>query len=191
MKTPEFYLANLHPAPKGSHTPFVPRVRTVIYRGMWAELPENSHYKGPANPPVYGSDCPTFTSDVRMEKVGDIFESCKGNVEDETQKLGSGGGGPVEAVWWVADKGQQWRVRGNCYIVGDDIEGTGKEGNENLSGVRTVKSEVGRRMRVVGDEEKVKEWSWQTEVTGQFGHMSPMLRGEQCARSSSHFALTR
>ena len=63
-------------------------------------------------------------------------------VKDQIQ--GSGGGGPVEAVYWVTETGTQWRIRGRAYIIADDIETDG-----DSSGVRTVKSEVGKRMKVL------------------------------------------
>ena len=73
MKSPEFVLGTLDSAPAGSPTPFVPRVRTCIFRGFWTEIPENDRNDAPRNPNVYGSDCPTFSTDVRMEKVAQIF----------------------------------------------------------------------------------------------------------------------
>jgi hypothetical protein len=39
-----------------------------------------------------------------------------------------------------------------------------------------VKSEVGKRMRVV-DESKEGEWSWGRELDGAFGNLSPGRRG--------------
>jgi len=88
---------------------------------------------------------------------------------------GSGGGGPVEAVWWNSEVGTQWRVKGTAWVVGNDIdEGEG-------SGVRSVKAEVGRRMRWVGDKDDEGmegEWSWKREVRGHFGNCSPGMRGE-------------
>lgn len=141
---------------------------------MWAELPENKHNDAPRNESVYESDLPTFTTDVRMQKVPEIFGSGPGHATKLEQAQGSGGGGPVEAVWWVKEIQVQWRIRGQAFVVGPDIEG-----DEVSSGVRTVKSEVGKRMRVAsGMEGKEGEWSWQTELTGQFGNLSPGMRGE-------------
>jgi len=42
--------------------------------------------------------------------------------------------------------------------------------------VRTVKSAVGARMRVVHEEQK-DEWSWAKELTSHFGNLSPGMRG--------------
>ena len=138
---------------------------------MWAELPENKHNDAPQNDRVYESDLPTFTTDVRMQKVPEIFSSSQGH-GDVSQSQGSGGGGPVEAVFWVKDVMTQWRFRGEAYIVGPDMEGPGEES----SGTRTVKSNVGERMRVVKEEGK-EGWSWPKELTAHFGNLSPMMRG--------------
>lgn len=173
MPTPQFVLSTLDSAPAGSPTPYVPRARYCIFRGMWAELPENKHNEGPKNPRAYETEMPAFTTDVRMEKVAQLFGTGKGHAESEKQAQGSGGGGPVEAVWWAEEVGVQWRIKGTAFVVADDVEGKGEES----SGVRTVKSEVGKRMRVV-DEGKVGEWSWEREVTGHFGNMSPPMRGK-------------
>jgi pyridoxamine 5'-phosphate oxidase len=171
MKSPEFVLSTVERAPSGSPVPYVPRSRFCIFRGFWAELPENKHNDAPRNPKAFESDLPVFTTDVRMEKVGQIFGTSAGHAQSNEQTLGSGGGGPIEAVFWNADVGTQWRVKGKAYIVADDIEGSGES-----SGVRTVKSEVGKRMRIV-DETKEKDWSWKTELTGNFGNQSPGIKG--------------
>jgi len=135
-------------------------------------LPKNDHNDAEKNPRVYESDLPTFTTDVRMEKVGQIFGTGPGHAESSEQTQGSGGGGPVEMVVWNADIGTQWRITGKAYVVAQDIEGA-----EESSGVRTVKSEVGKRMRIV-DETKEKEWSWTRELTAIFGNQSPGIKGE-------------
>ncbi|EMC91814.1 hypothetical protein BAUCODRAFT_152181 [Baudoinia panamericana UAMH 10762] len=173
MDSPEFVFSSLHPAPnKDSPTPYLPRARYCIFRGFWAELPENKHNDAPRNERSYESEMPTFTTDVRMQKPFELFSSSSGHADKEEQAKGSGGGGPCEAVWWIkGDTMVQWRVRGEAFVVGPDIE----EENES-SGVRTVKSEVGSRMRVAKEEEKEK-WSWKTELVGHFGNMSPGMRG--------------
>lgn len=172
MESPEFALASLLPADsKDSPTPYVPRARTCIFRGLWAELPENKHNKAPQNERVYESDLLTFTTDVRMSKVPEIFASSQGHGEIE-QSQGSGGGGPVEAVFWVKDVMTQWRISGTAFVVASDIEGEGEES----SGVRTVKTEVGERMRVLKEEGK-EGWSWEKELTAHFGNLSPGMRG--------------
>jgi len=174
MDSPEFVFSTLHPSPSpNSPVPYVPRARYCIHRGFWAELPENKHNDAPRNARCYASDLPTFTTDVRMQKAFELFNSSSGRAEREELVQGSGGGGPCEAVFWV--KGEvmvQWRIKGEAFVVGPDIEGEGEES----SGVRTVKSELGKRMRVL-DEEGKEGWSWKREVTGHFGNVSPGMRG--------------
>jgi pyridoxamine 5'-phosphate oxidase len=179
MKSPEFVLGTLDAAPKGSPTPYVPRVRYCIHRGFWAELPENKHNDAERNPVVYQSDCPTFTTDVRMEKVGQIFATSAGHAESSDQVQGSGGGGPIEAVYWITETGTQWRIKGRAFVLADDIESA-----EESSGVRTVKSELGKRMRTV-DEGKEGEFSWKRELTGFFGNQSPGIKGTPFFPTSS------
>ncbi len=106
--------------------------------------------------------------------MGQLFESSPGKegLQSEEQVQGSGGGGPIEAVWWSKDEGVQWRIKGRAFVVGMDMD------SENDSGVRTVKSEVGGRMRVMeGKEGGEGQWSWGREITGHFGSMSPGMRG--------------
>lgn len=108
-------------------------------------------------------------------KVPELFQSGSGHATKSEQMQGSGGGGPVEAVWWIKDTQTQWRMKGEAFVVGRDIEGESDQSKES-SGVRTVKSELGSRMRVV-DEGKQGDWSWKKELTGHFGNMSPGMRG--------------
>lgn len=172
MPSPEFVFSSLHQAPSNSPTPYIPHARYCIYRGMWTELPENKHNTAPQNPRVYESDMPTFTTDVRMQKVGELFSSSAGHAEKEEQTQGCGGGGPCEAVFWINETGTQWRIKGSGWIVGPDVEG------EPTSGVRTLKSEVGRRMKIVDAEKhEAGEWSWGKELTAHFGNCSPGMRG--------------
>jgi len=187
MESPEFTLATLTPSKPArgtlgatgssqtgdAPTPYLPRVRTCVYRGMFAELPENKHNKARMNSKVFESDLPTFTTDVRMAKVAELFSSSKGH-GDPSQSQGSGGGGPVEAVFWVKDTMTQWRIKGSAFIVAEDIEGDGQQS----SGCLTVKAAVGARMRIDPKmEEEKSNWSWQTELTAHFGNLSPGMRG--------------
>jgi pyridoxamine 5'-phosphate oxidase len=155
-----------------------PRVRTCIFRGFWATLPENEHNKLEKNAPIYESDCPSFTTDARMSKTYDIFATGKGKGSLEQSKSGTGGGGPVEAVFWVKDTKTQWRIRGKCWILAaDDIKG-GTESAQN-SGTVTVKAELQRymRLREGADESKKGEWEWRTEIENCFENLSPGMRG--------------
>lgn len=106
-----------------------------------------------------------------MSKIPEIFASSAGH-GDVSQSQGSGGGGAVEAVFWVKETQTQWRVSGVAFVVAGDVEGEGDES----SGVRTLKSEVGERMRCL-DEEKKSEWSWGRELNAHFGNVSPGMRG--------------
>lgn len=176
LESPEFVFSSLHPAPEGSPSPYLPRARYCIFRGFWAELPENKHNEAPQNDKTFESEMPTFTSDIRMMKIPELFSSGSGHATKEEQMQGSGGGGPCEAVWWVKETGTQWRMKGEAFVVGEDIEGHGEQSNES-SGVRTVKSELGSRMRIV-KEQGQEDWSWSKELTAHFGNNSPGLRGE-------------
>lgn len=180
LPSPEFVLTSLQPAPKGSPVPYLPRLRYCIYRGMWGSLPQNKHNDAPRNAPIYTSDMPTFTTDVRMQKVGQFFASSSGHASSDDQVQGSGGGGPVEAVWWIKDTGTQWRMKGEAFVVGRDID----EGQS--SGVRTVKSEVGRRMRRTEEEGHEDDWSWAKELTAHFGNCSPGMRGMLYVLGAEH-----
>jgi hypothetical protein len=156
----------------------LPRNRFCIHRGFWACLPPNDHNKLPKNPSIFESDCPTFTTDARMGKVYDIFATGKGKGSLEQSRSGTGGGGPIEAVYWLKEIKTQWRIRGKCWLVAaDDIEGG--EDAQN-SGTVTVKAEVGRYMRTKeGSQhaEQNKDWSWKREVENNFENLSPMMRG--------------
>ncbi|KAK5089959.1 hypothetical protein LTR05_000127 [Lithohypha guttulata] len=162
----EFYFATV--TPEGE-----PRVRSCIHRGFWTQLPENKHNELPKNPAIYESDCPVFTTDARMEKTYHMFATGKGHGDREQSKSGTGGGGPVEAIYWVKDTSTQWRIRGKGWLIAaNDIEG-GTEAAQN-SGTMTVKAQLGRYMRPVGDHEsKNSEWSWRREVENQFENLSP------------------
>jgi hypothetical protein len=172
MNPPQFVFSTIAASSAGSPTPYVPRARFCIFRGFWTELPEHPQNNAKKNPKVYESDCPTFTTDVRMEKVGQIFGSSAGHAQSIEQTQGSGGGGPIEAVWWAEETNTQWRIKGRAFIIANDIEH-----QDESSGVRTVKSEVGKRMRLV-DESKEKEWSWGKELTAIFGNQSPGIKGK-------------
>ena len=167
----EFMLATV--TPKGE-----PRVRTCIFRGFWTVLPENEHNKLPKNPAIYESDCPTFTTDSRMDKTYHVFATGKGKGNLEQSRSGSGGGGPVEAVFWFHETNTQWRIRGRCWIVAaDDVEG-GTEEAQN-SGTVTVKAELQRYMRTKegSDQSEKSKWSWRQEIENHFENLSPMMRG--------------
>jgi pyridoxamine 5'-phosphate oxidase len=173
MESPEFVFSSLQPSKdSNASTPYLPRARTCVFRGMWAELPENDRNKAPLNDRVYESDLLTLTTDVRMAKIPQIMASCRGH-GNKSQSQGSGGGGPVEAVFWMKDVMTQWRIRGEAYVIGQDIEGPE---SDKSSGSAVVKHEVGERMRVLKEDGK-KDWSWAKELTAHFGNLSPGMRG--------------
>ncbi|KAH0496500.1 hypothetical protein TgHK011_003854 [Trichoderma gracile] len=160
--TATFTLSTLHPLDGNQ---FVPRARTVIFRGMWASLPENSRNPAPLNPAAFTSDMPTVTTDVRMEKVPELIASRQEpSTSPGTQ---SAAGGPVEAVFWMEQAKVQWRIRGRAYIIGPDI------GSEAAAPVRSA---LQPWMRVL-DEGKKDDWSWSRELTASFGNLSPLMRG--------------
>lgn len=167
----EFVLATVTPAG-------LPRLRYCIHRGFWATLPENEYNKLPKNPAIYESDCPTFTTDARMSKVYDIFGTGKGKGDLAQSRSGTGGGGPVEAVYWVKGTKTQWRIRGKCWLIAaDDIEGGDEAQN---SGTVTVKAELRRYMRLTNHSSHAaeeKDWSWRREVENNFENLSPQMRG--------------
>ncbi|WDK17039.1 hypothetical protein CGRA01v4_08322 [Colletotrichum graminicola] len=195
MASPEFTLATLHSAPAPAPAPAVPRLRTVIFRGLWAELPVNPKNTAPLNPPVYESDLLTLTTDARMAKVPDLFGSAAAAAAGGAPRgsfSSSGGGGPVEACFWTGAK-VQWRVRGEAHVLGPDVE------DPDAAGAGAVREALRARMRRVPDAEAQRrrredlpedkavaaddddddddDWSFAREVTAHFGNLSPAMRG--------------
>ncbi|OIW32456.1 hypothetical protein CONLIGDRAFT_642167 [Coniochaeta ligniaria NRRL 30616] len=180
MKSPTFVLSTLHPAPASEQIvpsiPVLPRARTCIYRGLWACLPPSSHNPAPQNPPVWESDLPTFTTDARMGKAGELVDTA-GEVKPGGGQS-SGGGGPVEAVWWVEGSGTQWRVRGTAWVLGPDVEGEAGRGVREALLARMRRRDAPQGGQKDGEEEEGEEdWSWSREVTAHFGNLSPGMRG--------------
>ncbi|GFP53588.1 hypothetical protein TASIC1_0002077300 [Trichoderma asperellum] len=164
MDSATFTLSTLHPL-GGNH--FSPRARTVIFRGMWASLPDDPRNPAPRNPAVYTSDLPAITTDVRMEKVAEVLSS-----RYEPSAVGephSTAGGPVEAVFWAKSSSTQWRFRGRAYVIGPDID------SEAATPTRAA---LQPWMRAVGGADEQKDaWSWSRELTAWFGNLSPLMRG--------------
>lgn len=162
--SPIFVLSSLHAAdsPSSSFSPSpaalspVPRARTVVFRGMWAGLPVNPKNQAELNPDVYRTQLPTITTDARMDKTPELMASSAGQ---------SGGGGPVEAVFWVDAVKTQWRLRGRAYVIGPDID------SDSAAPVRDA---LTPHMRSTG---AVDSWSWSRELTAHFGNLSPLMRG--------------
>jgi hypothetical protein len=191
MPSPEFTLATIHPGAGGA--PATPRARTCVFRGMLASLPVNPKNTASLNPPTRESDLATFTTDVRMHKVPDLF----GTATATSGSLGAGGGAHVEAVWWPRETGTQWRLRGAAWLLSDDLdrhEGAAREGesaDEADAGARGVREHLLKQMRERSEEETRRapipdeqqgqvaegEWSFAREITAHFGNLSPGMRG--------------
>ncbi|KAJ3457355.1 hypothetical protein MRS44_014496 [Fusarium solani] len=143
LDSPTFMLSTLHHDSSASVTP---RSRTVVFRGLWAELPANPKNKAPLNPSLYESDLLTITTDARMEKIPELSP-------DGSSPAQSGGGGPVEAVFWAVPSRTQWRLRGELIC---------------LARISTT---------LQPHSEDSGSWDWAKEVTAHFGNLSPMMRG--------------
>ncbi|KAK1466396.1 hypothetical protein CCUS01_01245 [Colletotrichum cuscutae] len=190
MASPEFNLATIHSSSSSSasssaSSSLTPRLRTVIFRGLWASLPVNPKNTADLNPPLYESDLLTLTTDARMAKVPDFLTS--NGEKDDVKK--SGGGGPVEACFWT-DAKVQWRIRGEAFLLGPDIDSSSSSSGAKalrehlLARMRTVTPADAKRRReqdipsgktVIGTSEQ--DWSFAREVTAHFGNLSPMMRG--------------
>ncbi|WPJ61377.1 hypothetical protein SMAC4_01683 [Sordaria macrospora] len=176
---PPTFASTSTPTPFSSTVPVLPRARTCIYRGLWAQLPTNDKNPAELNPSVFDSDLITFTTDARMEKAAEIVDTASGQRIEEGGGM-TGGGGPVEAVFWIesakGEDGQekkvmtQWRVRGTAWLLGPDADG---------EGAAKVREVLRQRMRRVPGAQKEDEegWSWSKEVTAHFGNLSPVMRG--------------
>lgn len=195
MSSPEFSLSTIRRISSGQsgagETTMSPRVRTCIFRGMWADMPVNSKNEAELNPKgVWSSDLPVLTTDVRMDKMVELFgldvdegnehgATCTGGKVDE-RVTGSGGGAPVEAMFWVKESMVQWRVRGKAYVLApediDDVDGSGS-GPSSEAGKKTIKSIVDRMRRLDGDDDKSKPWSFRREIYAHFENLGPGMRG--------------
>ncbi|KAF3768033.1 hypothetical protein M406DRAFT_289344 [Cryphonectria parasitica EP155] len=167
MEQPSFTFTSLHSSSSSS----VPRARTCIYRGLWASLPPNDKNNAPRNPDLYESDMPVLTSDARMDKVPEIYSSGPSSGGEQDDVSHSGGGGPVEAMFWAVPMGTQWRIRGRAWVLSaSDIASDG-------AGARAVRSALLARMRGPGGKGEEADWDWEREVVGHFGNLSPGMRG--------------
>lgn len=97
---------------------------------------------------------PTFTTDVRMEKVRDL-EACN----------------KMEGVFWVKEVMSQWRVAGRGVVVGEEGAEEEKKREVVWEGVRVRPGMDGKGVGETG------EWSWKRMVTSYFANHSPVLRG--------------
>lgn len=160
MDSPTFVLATLHP----SGSPSAPRARTVVFRGMWASLPANPKNPAALNPDAYRTHLPAITTDARMDKARELFAAAPGASSPR-----SGGGGPVEGVFWAAEAKTQWRLRGRAYVIGPDIDSPA---------AAPVRDALAPYMRSTGAAAAAAaSWSWGRELTAHFGNLSPLMRG--------------
>lgn len=111
-----------------------------------------------------------------MDKVPEIFSSSSSSSSSTGQQQisHSGGGGPVEAMFWAAETGTQWRIRGHAWVLSP-----GDVASETSPGAKAAREALLARMRKTflsgaGSEE---EWSWEKEIAGHFGNLSPGMRG--------------
>ncbi|PSR78544.1 pyridoxamine 5'-phosphate oxidase-domain-containing protein [Coniella lustricola] len=190
MDQPSFTFTSLHHSSSG----VVPRGRTCIYRGLWASLPPNDKNTAKRNPNLFESDMPVLTSDARMAKVPELYASLpssansNGNHASDADVSHSGGGGPVEAMFWAVPTGTQWRIRGRAWVLAaNDISGSSE-------GAQAVRTALLARMRAASDKssddsngngnsnsnsngQQDGDWDWEREVNAQFGNLGPGMRG--------------
>lgn len=113
-----------------------------------------------------------------MDKVPEIFSSSSGSpppAEQQQQQIShSGGGGPVEAMFWAAEAGTQWRVRGHAWVLSP-----GDIASETSPGARAARAALLARMRKTSSSGAGREetWDWHRELVGHFGNLSPGMRG--------------
>ncbi|RAL12868.1 uncharacterized protein BO97DRAFT_309344, partial [Aspergillus homomorphus CBS 101889] len=163
-KTKSFTLSTITLDPR-TNAP-APRSRTCELRGFFPEVLSlhpsaiealNTQQIG-LNPEGFESDMPVFTTDARMAKIGEF----------------AGSGAQVEAVFWLAEVGVQWRVRGGVSVFGggEDTEAE-REGRGVVWGGVRVKESDGPGV-VDGNK---GDWSWERMVTTYFASHSPVMRG--------------
>lgn len=141
-----------------------PRVRICGFRGFFPEL--DLHPNGAedmkqqvedgGNPPVFESNMLAFTTDVRMEKLGQLDSAW-----DE-----------IEAVFWFKEVMTQWRVKGHAFAIGDPS-------GPDEAHEKGAQSAINKGLRVKGgsDGEEVGKWTWEKAVTKYFANHSPVMRG--------------
>ncbi|KAF3384655.1 hypothetical protein F1880_002755 [Penicillium rolfsii] len=142
----------------------VPRVRTCGFRGFFPELKlhpsgqkdMDDQVEDGGNPNVFESDLLTFTTDIRMEKLGQLEST----------------GNNIEAMFWLKEVMVQWRIKGKAYSIGSPS-------SEEESGLRP---ELFEALRVKDDyrgdlSADADKWKWEKAVTKYFANHSPVMRG--------------
>ncbi|KAI2468907.1 pyridoxamine 5'-phosphate oxidase-domain-containing protein [Annulohypoxylon bovei var. microspora] len=170
MPSPEFGLGTVRKTASSTGTTYSPRTRTCVFRGLFAGLPVNPKNDVELNPDLYDSDFLTLTTDCRMDKMAELFGVEAGGEHDGKLK-GSGGGAPVEAVFWAKETSTQWRVRGKAYVLAPDVE-------DSSEGKQVISTLMARMRRKDPDHSPDGEqWSFNREITAHFGNLSPQMRG--------------
>lgn len=156
----EFTIATVGYDPQGRP---VPRVRTCGCRGFFPDL--DLHPNGEeamqqqvdngGNPPIYESDMLALTTDVRMEKLGQLESS----------------GHAIEAVFWLKDLMAQWRVRGRAFAIGDP---RGEQNEEESVSRQEIHKGLRLKEHTGGD---LGNWTLNKAVTKYFANHSPIMRG--------------
>lgn len=159
---------NISPSSSSSF-PFLPRSRTCIFRGMFGSLPPNDKNTAPPNDPGFASDMIALTTDARMAKIPDLF----GGAVATAGSMGSGGGGPVEAVFWAARRSTQWRVRGAAYVLAPDLE----EEEEHARLREYLLSQMRGPTSSSSSSSSSSSFDFAREITAHFGNLSPVMRG--------------
>ncbi|UNI22000.1 Pyridoxal 5'-phosphate synthase [Purpureocillium takamizusanense] len=186
MESPVFALSSLRQVDRASssassspsttsplssqHVAAAPRVRTVVFRGLWAALSVNPKNPAERNPDTFTSHLPTFTTDARMDKMPELEGESTAAAGSDGGRGGtyqSGGGGLVEGVFWAEEDRTQWRLRGRAYVLGPDID------SETGAPVRAALEPHMRRV----NGGTAGPWSWSREVTAHFGNLGPLMRG--------------
>ncbi|KAL5352178.1 hypothetical protein ACLOAV_002124 [Pseudogymnoascus australis] len=166
LSPPIFTLSTLHHTPSLT-PPYTPRARTCVFRGMFG-----SSARGAA---AAASDLLTFTTDVRSSKVPDILGPGQGD------RRASGGGGTVEAVFWVEGVRTQWRIRGDAWVLGPDVGG-------EAEGAEAVRSALRGRMRG-GGEGWGFEGEWEKQFAGMGRELKKGLAGPPPGEAKRNFRL--
>lgn len=142
-----------------------PHVRFCGHRGFWSVPVDNDH-----GLTSFQSDCPYFTTDVRMQKVRDIF-----GTDDIDACRGSGGGALCEATYWIKeDVMTEWRVRGRAWILSyDDVEEASP-----ACGASKAREAILPYMKSKPQASAVPPESWRQSVADVFRSLKPLNRGQ-------------
>ncbi|KAF3189415.1 hypothetical protein TWF788_010499 [Orbilia oligospora] len=146
----------------------VPHVRTLAFRGFYAELPFNKYNPVSSNT-GFKSDLIAFTTDKRTEKLRDL-----GGVEGVTASSLPTVTNIVEACFWVPSDqnpavGKQWRIRGRCFVLPRDFDTEDK-------GVKETKKWLIEKISRNGGGDG-SDFDFAKEYKAHFGNLSPVLRG--------------